>query len=239
MADSKGVLRLLEEKISGYLHDPPVEGLLASRLELTVPHEEQLRLQSVLQMKQLSYRDALLIQLAYSLAQPDADITSRQPGARGVARSLGTYLKAQHIAAVDDAYQNIGKNSPTLVRGNVEAFDSFLTWANNATPEQRRSCFEYACALVASTARPVRPMPELNRSKLSFAAMLALISRLVETPSAGAHEQYLVASLLHALVQQNSLGDYRVETKKLNAADSSSRAAGDVQILLGSRVLEA
>lgn len=192
--------------------------------------------------KQLSYRDALVVQFGYWLANGAAlDITVRQAGGRGVAGWLGTFLAAQHISAVADAFQNIGKNSTQLTRGNLPAFDSVLRWGSDPvrTIDEIAAVFHYTCARIAENARPILPMPSLNRGGLTFSRVCALLSRLYAIPSAGAFEQFSIAALLHALVEQQGETQYRVTTKNLNASDKSSRTAGDVQILIGNRVVEA
>jgi len=66
-----------------------------------------------------------------------------------------------------------------------------------------------------------------------------LIQELFKAGSGGAYEQFVIAALLHALIEQSALDGVRVETKTLNASDRSSRAPGDIQILSGNRVIEA
>jgi hypothetical protein len=93
-----------------------------------------------------------------------------------------------------------------------------------------------------ATARPVEPMPALNQGVLTFAAVMSLFDQLLNIPSGGAYEQFVVASLLHAKVEQTNVPGHRterVETKKLTAADASSGAAADIQIKAGSRTVEA
>ena len=85
-------------------------------------------------------------------------------------------------------------------------------------------------------------MPELGWAKLSFAAVCQLLDDLFSVGSEGAFEQFAVAALLSALIDQNGqtgYTGYRIETKSLNASDRSSRTAGDIQILSGSQVVEA
>lgn len=204
-----------------------------------IPDAQRSNLDTVLSTQRLSYRDAVLIQLAYALCTPGLDTTRRHTGVRSVAANLPGLLASAHIPSVRDAFQNIGKNFRELVRGNFSAFDAFLTWARGATTDQFAACFEYACAVVTAGARPVLAMPELAVSRLTFAAVMGLYEQLFAAPSQGAHEQYIVASLLDALVRQSVLPGYRVETRRLNASDRSSRAAGDVQIMVGSRTIEA
>lgn len=190
----------------------------------------------------VSYRDGSLIQLAYALcADAPIDLTKRPPGARGTAKELGNLLAAAHVRAVADAYQNIAKNSDKLDRGNVPAFDEFLRWASGPQRgrEELSTLFRYVAARVAATARPVLPMPRLDLASLTFANVSAVLATLFDTPSEGAHEQFAIAALLHALVEQSGQPGYRVETKKLNASDASSKSAGDIQIMTGSRTIEA
>lgn len=196
-------------------------------------------LDAVLADNRISYRDGVMIQLAYGLADPKLDLTRRQAGARSVAQQLGTFLADRHIRSVKDAYQNIAKNTDVLTRGNVLQFDRILDWANSASFAMRETALRYACATVAATARPVRPMPPINRSALTFHRMAALLHSLLETPSGGAFEQFTVAALLDVLVDSHGQGQARVETKSLNASDRSSYAAGDVQVVVGNRVIDA
>jgi len=192
--------------------------------------------------KQLSYRDALVVQFAFWLANnKPTDITVRQEGGRSVAGWLGRFLAANHIRAVSDAFQNIGKNTEVLARGNYADFDDVLRWGAVATRTgaEIEAAFRFTCIQIAANARPVLPMPALDAGNLTFARMSELLSRLFALPSGGAFEQFALAALLHALVEQQGQSEYRVETKNLNASDKSSRAAGDVQILLGTRVVEA
>ena len=197
----------------------------------------------MLNSKKVSYRDGLMIQLAYRLTSEGAiDLTVRHGGARTVAQRLGEFFGHQHIRKVQDAFQNIGKNSTNLARGNFTEFDSFLRWASTnsgSTDAQIEAAFDFVCAAVAATARPVLPMPPLNRSALTFVRVSKLLRDLFDIGSQGAHEQFTIAALLSALIEQTDAREYRVETKNLNASDKSSRTAGDVQIMMGNRIVEA
>jgi hypothetical protein len=192
-----------------------------------------------------SYRIALLVQLAFALTRESGarfDLTERPVGARGgVAHKLHLLLNDAHVVSPDDAYQNIAKNSRNLARGNFRAFDALLRWASKAqrTQQELKAVFDYACAQIVATARPIVPMPALAQSLLTFARVVSLFNEMLDSPSQGAHEQYIVASLLHAKLEQLLLQNQRVETKKLTAADASSGAAADIQIKTGSRALEA
>lgn len=189
-----------------------------------------------------SYRDGVLIQLAWGLEQSGFDHTQKGAGARSAAGSIAKALAARHIPAVKDAYQNIGKNTANLARGNVPDFDNLLRWMNGATDEARHATLDLVAAIVAATARPVRPMPQLARVNLTFANVVSALDELLARPSGGAHEQFAVAAFLEALIDEFGLGGVGalgVRTKNINASDASAGTAADVQILRGNKVEEA
>lgn len=189
-----------------------------------------------------SYRDGVLIQLAWGLEQSGIDHTQKGDGARSAAGSIAKALAARHIPAVKDAYQNIGKNTANLARGNVPDFDNLLRWMNDASDESRLAALDLVAALVAATARPVLPMPQLARVNLTFANVVSVLDELLSSPSGGAHEQFAVAAFLDALIDEFGLGGVGalgVRTKNINASDASAGTAADVQIMRGNKVEEA
>jgi hypothetical protein len=189
-----------------------------------------------------SYRDGVLIQLAWGLEQSGFDHTQKGEGARSAAGSIAKALVARHIPAVKDAYQNIGKNTANLARGNVPAFDGLLRWMNGADETVRLAALDLVAATVAATARPVLPMPELARLNLTFANVVAALDELLGIPSGGAHEQFAVAAFLEAVIDEFGLGGVGalgVRTKNINASDASAGTAADVQVLRGNKVEEA
>ena len=198
--------------------------------------------EAVLKGRDLSYRDGLLIQLAWGLSSPDGyDHTQRGIGARTVSQALGKANAARHIPKVNDAYENIGKNSPNLARGNFPGFDRLLHWMNAATRSEREALFDYAAATVASSARPVSPMPVLRPAELTFGRTISFLDDLLSRPSGGAHEQFAVAAFLGALIDQfglSGVGALNVRTKNINAADASAGTAADVQIMRGGMIEE-
>lgn len=189
-----------------------------------------------------SYRDGVLIQLAWGLELEGVDHTQKGEGARSAAKALGTALAERHISAVKDAYQNIGKNTSNLARGNVVAFDDLLRWMNQASEAERKEALELVAATVAATARPVLPMPELSRLNLTFSNIVSALDDLLSIPSGGAHEQFAVAAFLEALIDEfglSGVGALNVKTKNINASDASAGTAADVQIMRGNKVEEA
>lgn len=227
------------ELVDGYINDPLVGAADSTAARNVLSVDVLVDQDKVLTDSPTSYRDGAVIQLSYGLSDSTFDLTRRARGSRGFAAQIGTFLAERHIRSVKDAYQNIAKNTDVLTRGNVAEFDRLLHWANGASEQERAAALRYACAAVSATARPVRQMPLLNRSALTFSRVVSLFHGLLATPSGGAFEQFAVGALLNTLVANHGEGGARVETKNLNASDRSSFAAGDVQVVTGSRVLEA
>ena len=229
------VWQLLETEFDGLMI--PGRKLAEELPELLnrVPDEQRANLQVVLNSYQgarKSYRIALVIQFAFGICtEARINLAERQPGARGnVATKLGKFLAKAHIASVNDAYQNIGKNTTNLARGNFPESDAILHWASESsrTKDDLRSVFTYACAHIASTTRPVLPMPSIDQGRLTFGAVMTLLADLLSVRSRGVHEQFITACLLYAKVEQSNVPGHRterVETKKITATDESSGTA--------------
>jgi hypothetical protein len=234
-------IQLIRETIDGFLAEPEAVTRAGREAEAVLPGEQLKNLQAILEgAKGQSYRSGVVVQLAFG-ALGEKDLTVRAGGARAVAGKLGRYSAEKHIPSVQDAFQNIGKNTTTLVRGNFAEWDSFLQWASEEgrRPEEIRAAFNYACAHLAASARPILQFPDLDWGRLTFARFSNLVSDLLSQGTQGAYEQFLIAALLQSLIESAGLEGYRVETKSLNAADRSSRSAGDIQVLAGNRVVEA
>ena len=232
-------LLMVQETMWGYTGE--AERLEERRRVLLalVPVEQVANMEAALKGKKgQSYRDGVIIQLAYKISDPTLDATKRPSGGRTLAQRLALFFEQQHIPTVRDAYQNIAKNSAELCRGNFEEWDRFLPWLNEASGAQLEACFDYACALVASQARPRPPMPELDGAKLDFRRVMGLFAVLLSQGSQGVFEQYAIASLLDAQLAASG-SRFRVGTKNVNVADASASAAGDIEIVDGNRVLEA
>lgn len=241
---SERVLARIRATLDRSLQNADEAALSASADRAVLPAEKATLLDAVLTDSRASYRDGLIVQLGFGLEGGLAagGYTRRPDGARGVAKGIGILLAERHIAGVRDAYQNIGKNTDQLARGNVPAFDQALRWLDEATDPERAAAFRYVLAQVSLTARNVLPEPDLDRSALTFHRCVVFLHALLAVPSGGAYQQYAVAACLEAVIEeagQGGVGGLRVETKRLNATDAASRVAGDVQILRGNRVEEA
>lgn len=235
---SSRVVERIVSTLDAYLADVGAAQAVVDAAPGVLPHEVLEDANAVLTFRKgLSYRDGLMIQVAWGLEVEDGfDHTQRGEGGRSVAQQLGQANGARHIAKVNDAFENIGKNTPNLARGNMAAFDRLLAWMNTAPAVEREELFKALVASVSLTARPVLPMPELARTSLTFHAVSGFLDELLKSPSGGSFEQFATAAFLGALVDQFGLGgvgQLGVKTKNINASDASAGTAADVQIMRG------
>jgi hypothetical protein len=236
------IVELAWETLSRFIGDEAARAHAGEAATKTLPPKIVEAVDALASLTQsLAYRDGVLTALAHPIVQGGiVDITQRPPSGRPASDAIGKeVLPELHIKGVKGAYQNIGKNQPNLVRGNNKHWDSLLTWAaQEATVEEIRIAYERVAAAIAATARTVLAKPQFRLAQLTFAKVMALLDEMLGEPSAGAHEQYVTAALLMAMVQQESTG-LRVQTKALNASDLSSRSAGDIEILHRNKLQEA
>jgi hypothetical protein len=232
------------EALDAYLDVPATAEADIARLAQSLP--EKLRERAEVSLtKGASYRDVILIQLAFGLeASGGFDHTKAATGARDSGKLVGAATRARHIRSVKDAYQNIGKNHDNLIRHNVAEYDELLAVLNDTPNEQRADLFAYVLAATAITARPVLAMPSLARGELTFSKVSGFLDALLATGSGGAYEQFATAAFLEALLDEFGLsggigGGLSIKTKNINASDASSGATADVQIMRGNKIEEA
>jgi hypothetical protein len=180
---SRRVAELLAERLATWLADPIAAAATRDATAAALSEKARANIDAVLAHDAPSYREAFLIQAAFGLCQPGLDLCMRQEGGRGVAASFARLLRRGHIRATADAFQNIGKNVINLARGNVPEFDQLLGWATEASPAELAAGFDYAMTILALTARPVLPMPEVASAKLTFFKMTRLLEALLDQPS--------------------------------------------------------
>lgn len=240
---------LLQVALSRFLDHPSLDVTPIRDKFATLPKRQRDNAIAVLERQRPAeprqpYRVGLVVQLAYGLAsEARLDLTQAQPGGRGkngVSAKLYDLLRDAHVNCPKEVYQNIAKNTDNMARGNCREFDDFLRWASQRSrqKDELKAAFEFACWHIASTARPVLPMPVLDQGKLRFAAVMSLFHEMLSAPSGGAHEQFITACLLHARAEQERTGQ-RVETKNLTASDESAGTAADVQVRTKGRVDDA
>lgn len=186
-----------------------------------------------------TYRDGALIVLAYAVdAGTGADVATPPAGRRTVAQALAGLFDELNIRARRDAFQTLAKGADTLLGRERDSWNRLLEWAQEQVGvEPLDQAMRYMASHIAATARNLPPMPALDVSRLTFRRVVRVIDSLLNASSGGAHEQFLFASLLHALAEEH--GGRRVETKALSATDASAHTAADVQVLDGGKVVDA
>jgi hypothetical protein len=182
-----------------------------------------------------TYRDSLLTLLAIPLVKDTAGIDLREApdGARGAGSAISLLLREElHIPARKDAFQTMGKGSRLVIGRRKEPdFDLLIKWASDeASIKDISATYQYVITSLARTARTVAPMPRLRLADLTFVEVMGLLDEMLNVNSGGAHEQYITAAFLHAVVEQAHAG-LRIETKGINVSDTSSRKAGDVEVI--------
>jgi hypothetical protein len=211
--------------------------------EASRPPDDTLPLLDDLLSKADTYRDGMLTLLAFPVAAGSPmDLTSGlMPGGRGVAQHVASLLAELDIPGRKDALQTIAKGSPNYLGRARTSWNELLSWASVQTSVMPiRAAWLYLAAGIAATARSLPPLPPIDTPRLTFSTMASLFDDLLATPSNGAYEQFIFASLLAAYVEQlGQRAKERVTTKSLNAADASAGTAGDVQHVAGGQVLEA
>jgi hypothetical protein len=239
------LIALVGPKLMGFLGDATKTSADTVGLRAQLPTVIAGKIDKMLTLPRArGYRDGLIIQTATGLIGELAEQghTYAGRGGRGAAQSIGKLLAENHIKGVVDAYQNIGKNIPLLARGVQPDFDDVLRWLDEADELTRSTALDYMLASVALTARAVLPQPDFEQAKLTFHACAVFLHALLEIPSAGAYQQFACAAFLEALIDefgQGGVGGLRVDTKKLNASDASSKVNGDIQVIRGNRLEEA
>jgi hypothetical protein len=207
-------------------------------------------LDALLSKGEYTVRDGMLTLLAMEVEHGDLVDWHKQGlynPARNASKYLGSTLYPRlHIVGSGEALQTGVKGVSRYIDRKNATWKAILEWAadtRNADPDADgiahiEAAFHYLAAGVAATARNLPPMPALDTPKLTFPAVFALLDDMLRQNSAGAHEQFIFAALLEGWREQ--LGEPGVvETKNLNASDSSAGTAADVQEKHRGQVTEA
>lgn len=213
---------LIVERLTSLVGEPPV-------LRTPVPVIAREWLDDLLGHAD-AYRDATLAILAFPVAAGQLmDIRLAPPSRRGVTQRLTRVCESLSIPCRKDAFQTLGKGNKRLDGLDRESWRHLVTWASTeASLDEVTAAFRYFAEGMAALARPLPPIPELITRRLTFPALAALFDQLLDRPSRGAHEQFILAALLSAAAEAD--GTFRVETKSLNATDASAGTAADIQI---------
>lgn len=173
-------------------------------------------------------------------AAGDVGHNMRLVGDRTASDAVAEVLRSLGIpgtSPLQSSTYRAGYVSPQAKRSGLIA--SFVRWVSDAARsfEEVSAAFERLAQMVAARANLTRPLPHIDHGRLTFAAVMRLIERLLDHPSGGAHEQYLFAALLGAVLDERADG-LRVETGSLHGADKATKKA-DVEIRQGQNLIEA
>lgn len=220
-------------------------GPVADPADEVKPH-----LDTLLSKREYTVRDGMLTLLAMEVEHGhliDWHSQGLYNPARNASKYLGSTLYPRlHIAGSGEALQTGVKGVSRYIDRKNAAWKAILEWASDTRNARHdthgiphiEAAFHYLAAGVAATARNLPAMPGLDTPKLTFPAVFALLDDMLRQNSAGAHEQFIFAALLQAWREQ--LGEQGVvETKNLNASDSSAGTAADVQEKHRGQVIEA
>jgi hypothetical protein len=204
-------------------------------------------LDGILASGENTVRDGMLTLLAMEVVHGEVldweTVRVKGSGARAASRYLGHKIYPHHhIVGSSEALQTGTKGLRTYRDRSSRGGDweAVLDWATAQTAiDPIRDAFHYLAAGVAARSRDLPAMPHLDATALTFSRTFALLDSLLGQSSFGAFEQFIFAALYEAGVRQEGDDRSRVVTKNLNASDSSSRTAGDVQHVYGGDVREA
>lgn len=98
---------LIQRLVDGFIADPEACAAAINSPKASLPAEAIVDLDEVLASSKTSYRDGVMIQLAYGVSHPVCDLTRRQPGGRSVAQQLGEFLAERHIKSVKDPIRTL------------------------------------------------------------------------------------------------------------------------------------
>lgn len=181
-----------------------------------------------------TYRAGALTIFCYAVAS--GEVMDMRPFSEGV-RGTGEFTKhlLPHLsipATRGNPFETIAKGAPSYVGRARQSWNDLLTWAStDASFEEAEAVAAQFVRRLAALRRAVSPMPALDTERLTWAAIVAVLERLLAEGSGGAYEQLIVAALVEALhadeVEQRQV---YVTTKPVSASDESSKAAGDVQV---------
>lgn len=180
-----------------------------------------------------SVRLASLFFAFYATIDGEWDCDSIPTGLRGQwgDKRLATQLNQRHIT-LHNSITAFGENLGW--KGNVAAarlradnrFNDFAEALLQASSEERRNAADYMAARFAESRMIMAPLPPVGPDVLTYVRARVLLTDLVNVPSEGNIQQFLIAGLLH--VHRQRLG-HTIRTHHVHASDTSDKTAGDIE----------
>lgn len=180
-----------------------------------------------------SVRLASLFFAFYATVDGDWDCDSIPTGLRGQwgDKRLATQLNQRHIT-LHNAITAFGENLGW--KGNVAAarlradnrFNDLAEALSQASSEERQIAADYMATRFAESRMIMAPLPPVGPDVLTYVRARVLLTDLVNVPSEGNIQQFLIAGLLH--VHRQRFG-HTIRTHHVHASDTSDRTAGDIE----------
>lgn len=180
-----------------------------------------------------SVRLASIFLTAYSLVEPGWDYRSVPIGIRGQHgdKRLAGALTERHVTL----HKNITAFGENLGwKGNVRSFDlsndprfsSYLKEISKFSTPQREALLNHAVWKLSESRIVPKALPPLPSSYLSYVRCLDLCERILDIPSEGHIQQFLVAAFLE--VHRKRYG-HTIATHHPHASDTFDGTSGDIE----------
>lgn len=179
-----------------------------------------------------SVKTAVLFLLFYWLEDSNWNRRDVPVGTRGVYgdKKLCDQLTIRNIT-LHGSITAFGENLGW--KGNVRSFNlqndkrfKVLKEIEDMSPKELRHSADYIASKFADSRVTASPLPAVGDDVLTFARAKLLLYRLVQTPSEGHIQQFLIAALLY--VHRQRYG-FEIRTHHPHASDTFAGVAGDIE----------
>lgn len=190
-----------------------------------------------------SVRLASVFLLAYSTVDTAWDFSSVPVGVRG------KYGDKRLSAELSDKFVGFHENITAFGenlgwKGNVKAFNlstdkrfsEFLNFLKEFNTEERRVILDYVCSKIAETRYIPAALPALPPNYLTYSKAVALMTELLQAPSEGHIQQFLIAAILRTHRSRHGI---LVITHHPHASDKFDGTCGDIEELHEDRLINA
>lgn len=169
----------------------------------------------------------------YSAHDIEWDHNSIPTGIRGKwgDKRLADDLNLRHLTlhgATKAFGENLGwKGSVTNFRLSADSrFSDFVAALGAADSDQKNLSINYIAAKFAESKKIISPLPPVGKDVLTYTRARVLFSNLVQIPSEGHIQQFLIAGILHTHRKRYA---HDIKTHHPHGADKSGGEAGDVE----------
>lgn len=190
-----------------------------------------------------SVRTATLFLVFYRLVDSAWRLDTVPVGVRGEHgdKKLSEELTRRHLT-LHDAITAFGENLGW--KGNVRnvklardpRFSGFMKAVEKASSSQQRRIADYVAQQFAASRRNVVALPPIGPDVLTYTRARVLLHALLDQPSEGHIQQFVIAGLLHTFRVRSGI---QVVTHHPHASDKFDSTAGDIEERVDGRVTRA